>query len=195
MPDITGTKISALDADSTITDSDYLAGVDAGASPIKSKKFTFATIKSWIKGWIAKGDVGLGNVANVLQYSANNKPTSADVTYDGTVSGLSATDVKGALDELASEKQEQITTGTITLSLSWSGSGPYTQTVTVSGATISSNSKVDLQLTPAQIAQLIADGVEALVIENNAGTLTATAIGATPSTALTVQCTVTEVVA
>ena len=88
---------------------------------------------------------------------------------------------------------------TITLSLSWSGSGPYTQVIYPSIPSwtggITENSKVDLQPTPAQIEQLISDGVEALVIENNAGTLTATAIGAAPSTAMTVQCTVTEVTA
>ena len=38
-----------------------------------------------------------------------------------------------------------------------------------------------------------ADEVTALVIENNAGTLTAYSMGAAPSAAITVQCTVTEV--
>lgn len=88
--------------------------------------------------------------------------------------------------------------GTITLSLSWSGSGPYTQVVSLGTVLlwtggITANSKIDLQPTPAQIAQLISDGVEALVIENNNGTLTAYAIGAAPSVALTLQCTVMEV--
>ena len=221
MPDTVNQKISELPAAWTPLDGDVLAGVQSGTT----KKFAFSAIKTWLKLWITKSDVGLSNVANVLQYSASNKPSAADVTYDGTISGLSATDAKGAIDELAAEKQDTLTFdasptasstnpvtscgvytalggkqeaidgGTITLSLSWSGSGPYTQTVTVSGATISSNSKVDLQPTPAQLAQLISDGVEVIVIENNAGTLTATAIGATPSTALTVQCTVTEVAA
>lgn len=82
--------------------------------------------------------------------------------------------------------------GSISLSGTWSGSGPYTQTVTVTGATVTASSKVDVQLTAAQIATLITAGVTAMVIENNNGTLTAYAVGAKPS-AMTVQVTVTEV--
>jgi hypothetical protein len=63
--------------------------------------------------------------------------------------------------------------------------------VTATGATVTADSKVDIQLTAAQIASLIAAGVTGMVIENNAGTLTAWAVGASPS-AMTVQCTVEE---
>lgn len=83
--------------------------------------------------------------------------------------------------------------GSITFSLSWSGSGPYTQTVTVTDATVTENSQISLQPTAAQLAQLISDGVQAITIENNAGTLTAYTLGATPSTAMTIACTVIEV--
>lgn len=82
--------------------------------------------------------------------------------------------------------------GSITLSATWSGSGPYTQTVTVSGATVTANSKVDLQPNADQIMQLIDDGVQSLYIANNSGTLTAYAIGAPASIAMSLQCTVTE---
>lgn len=85
--------------------------------------------------------------------------------------------------------------GTVSLSTTWSGDGPYTQTVTVSGATITAASKVDLQPDADGIAQLIEDGVQALYIVNNNGTLTAYSVGAEISTAMTIQCTVTEVVA
>lgn len=81
----------------------------------------------------------------------------------------------------------------VTLSASWSGSGPYTQTVTVSGYTVTANSKVDLQPDATTIAQLITDGVSALYIVNNNGTLTAYAVGTAPTAALTVQATITEV--
>lgn len=87
-------------------------------------------------------------------------------------------------------------TGSVSLSTTWtetsSGSGVWTQTVTVSGGT--SSTKVDLQPDAATIAQLLADGVKALYIENNAGTFTAYAIGTTaPTTAMTIQTTLVEV--
>ena len=81
----------------------------------------------------------------------------------------------------------------VSLSSTWSGSGPYTQAVTVSGVTITSNSKVDIQPDATAIAQMISDGCAALYIDNNAGTLTAYAIGAATTAALTLQVTVTEV--
>lgn len=104
---------------------------------------------------------------------------------DGSISGLTAADV-GA--------QPQIVVGSVTLTAAnWTGSGPYTQTVTVTGATVTSSSKVDIQPDATAISQLITDSVKALYIVNNAGALTATAIGAAPTANLTVQVTVTEV--
>ncbi len=111
---------------------------------------------------LSAADLGLGNVANERQYSALNPPPLPTKA------------------------------GTVTLSALWSGEGPFTQSVTVSGAAVTANSKVDLQLTAAQIASLISAGVTGMVIENNNGTLTAYAVGAAAG-AMTVQVTVTEV--
>lgn len=81
-------------------------------------------------------------------------------------------------------------TASITLTAAnWTGNGPYTQTVTISGATISSNTKVDLQPDATAITQMLSDGVMALYIDNNSGTLTATAVGAAPTANMTIQCT------
>lgn len=79
----------------------------------------------------------------------------------------------------------------ITLDTSWSGSGPYMHTVSISG--ITANSKVDLQPDVTVISQMVSDGVQALYVDNNNGTLTAYAVGAAPTATLTIQCTITEV--
>ena len=86
--------------------------------------------------------------------------------------------------------------GTMSLSATWTGSAsPYTQIVTVSGATITANSKVDIQPDAALIAQMVEDGCTALYIVNEDGTLVAYAIGAAITTAATAQVCVTEVTA
>ena len=86
-----------------------------------------------------------------------------------------------------------IVVGSVTTTASWtdSGSGYYTQSVTISGAT--ANSKIDLQPSAAVLIQLISDGVSALYVENNSGTLTMYAVGAAPTTEMTIQVTLTEV--
>ena len=89
-------------------------------------------------------------------------------------------------------KQDAIDGGSITFSAVWSGAGPYTQTVTVSNASVTNNSVISLRPTPAQITQLMSDGVLGITVENNSGTLTAYAWGTKPSTAMTMQCSVTE---
>ena len=88
-----------------------------------------------------------------------------------------------------------VSASTITTTTTWSGSGPYTQTVTLSGYTATANTKVDIQLTAAQIVQLITDGVTSLLVSNSNGTLTMYATGAKPTTAMTIQATCTEVTA
>lgn len=98
-------------------------------------------------------------------------------------------------EELSDVKSAIAHKGSITLSATWSGSDPYTQTVTVSGLTVSANDRIDLQPTAAQLAQLISDGVQALYVENNNGTLTAYAVGGSTSAAMTIQCTVSGVIA
>lgn len=82
--------------------------------------------------------------------------------------------------------------GTIVLSSTgWSGEGPFTQSVIISEATV--NSQINLQPDSTVIDQLITDGVTALWIENNNGTLTAYAMGAAPTVSLEVQYTRLEV--
>lgn len=76
----------------------------------------------------------------------------------------------------------------VNLTTTWSGSGPYTQVVTVDNVTITPNSKIDLQPDSTVLNQLLSDGVQALWIQNDGGVLTAYAIGASPSVALSIQC-------
>lgn len=92
---------------------------------------------------------------------------------------------------------EAITPKTASITLpyaNWSGNSPWTQTVTISGATITANTKVDIQPDAAAYAGMINDGVIALFIENNNGTLTAYSIGVVPTVNITIQVTYYETV-
>ena len=170
MPDTEGVKISLLPSATTPADADVLAGVQGNTT----KKFSLSALKTFFLNAITPASIG----AVPDSRTVNGKALSSNISLD-------AEDVGAA---------EPTQVGSISLSSSWSGSGPYSQTVTVTGATVTADSKVDIQLTAAQIASLIVAGVTGMVIENNNGTLTAYAVGAAPS-AMTIQVTVTEVTA
>lgn len=58
--------------DTSITNDDsILIGADSQSAATPSV-YSFGTIKTWIKSWIAKADVGLGNVSDNLQLVASN---------------------------------------------------------------------------------------------------------------------------
>lgn len=82
---------------------------------------------------------------------------------------------------------------TITLTANnWTGdTNPYSQVVTVNGAT--TNSKVDLQPTAAQIVELQNKEIT-LMLQNDDGVVTAWAIGNKPNADLTMQVLIQEVI-
>lgn len=135
-------------------------------------------------GW-SKRKVGIASFDDLLQFAVRrdqgqeNAGKTLTVGADGLVTPTA--------------QSGTVRKGTVTLSAQWDGDGLYTQRVTVPGITLTAGSKVDLQPDMEAIGQLAGDGVCALYVENNNGTLTACAAGAAPSSALTLQCTVTEV--
>jgi len=178
----TGVKISLLPSASSLSDSDVLAGVQGNTT----KKFSLSALKAFITSAITAA--GIGAVPD--NRKVNNKSLSSDISLDASDVGARDSSWMPSASDVGAEAEIQL--GSISLSATWSGAGPYSQTVTVTGATVTANSKVDIQLTAAQIASLISAGVTGLVIENNNGTLTAYAVGAQTG-AMTIQVTVTEV--
>ena len=102
------------------------------------------------------GDVGLGNVDNVRQYSANNPPPvpdAEDVPYDNTVSGLMATDVQNAIDEIA---QGGGGGGTAASAVSYDNTGSGLSATNVQDAI--DEVLGDIPAAPSDIGALPADG-------------------------------------
>ena len=81
---------------------------------------------------------------------------------------------------------------TISTGTSWSGDDPYTSTVTVTGYTVTNKTMVNVLPSSDVVEQMIEDGTTNIFITNNSGTLTATAIGAAPTAAMTLQVLCTE---
>ena len=134
--------------------------------------------------------IARGMAAEALS-GGGSSGTASGTSYDPSASGLSATNVQAAIDELAGKDPKA---ASIIFSGTWTGSeSPYTQTVTVTGAPVTGDSQIELRPPAAQLRSLISDGVTAITIENNNGTLTAYALGAAPSAAMTVDCNVLEV--
>lgn len=97
------------------------------------------------------------------------------------------------LIEQVTNGQRQIIVDTVSLGTSWTGTGPYTQVVTIDG--VDSDSKIDLQPDADVINKLMESGTTALYIVNDSGVATAVALGAAPTTALEIQCTITKTAA
>lgn len=66
-----GAALAAATAKTSPDDADFISGVQSGGTALF--KITWANVRAWIKGWIVKADVGLGNVDNT---SDANKPVS-----------------------------------------------------------------------------------------------------------------------
>ncbi|MBQ3928830.1 MAG: hypothetical protein II711_01905 [Clostridia bacterium] len=84
------------------------------------------------------------------------------------------------------------TLATVSTGTSWSGSDPYTSTVTVTGYTVTNKTMVSVLPSTDVVEQMAEDGITNIFITNNNGTLTATAVGATPTAAMTLQVLCTE---
>lgn len=94
--DITGLATSATTDTTTQANVNFVgltaagAAADADTFPTNqgaaNLKQTLGAIKTWIKGWIVKGDVGLGNVVNV------DTTTQANVAFTGLTAAAAAAD-------------------------------------------------------------------------------------------------------
>ncbi len=128
----------------------------------------------------------------VYQITAQTSGTSKieDVTayleQGDTWSAGDANHLWDAVEEAARQSSVSI------VASQWTGTdSPFTQVVTIENSKASS--KVDLQPDSTVIQQLLDDGCNGLYIQNDAGTLTAYAVGSAPTVDLTIQCTLTEV--
>lgn len=98
--------------------------------------------------------------------------------------------VYSRINAVLSSTQVKIQNDVVSLpAASWTGSGPYTQTVAVAGTT--AQSQINVAGSPAQIAAAQNGGYNIQFV-NASGTITAYAIGAKPSTDLSVFVTITE---
>ena len=111
-----------------------------------------------------------------------------DTPTEGSTNLVTSNGIYESLEDISAE----VNIGSITLSTTWLGDGPYYQVAEITGATITEASKIDLQPDNTVFQQLISDNVVALWAQNDDGVCTIYALGAHPTTQLTIQCSVTD---
>lgn len=127
------------------------------------------------------------NTTKTIKAWVNGTVQNIEVKY--IVSGPQPLSYEERLDAL--EKATSISTITL-LADSWSGvSSPYSQTVAINGVT--SNSMVDLQPTPEQLAVWQDEGW-AFTTLNDSGTVYVYVAGGQPTEDITIQVKIQEVV-
>lgn len=94
----------------------------------------------------------------------------------------------GGGGETSKPKVLQLTIGT-----AWTGDNPYQQSISVTGYSVTTKTKVDLDADSNTIDEMLSMEVSQIYIENNNGTLTAIAIGEKPTRSLPVQAIFSEV--
>ena len=117
---------------------------------------------------------------DTLQYDSAPTPNSSKLVTSGgmwaAISGISSVE---SIQEITLDRDD------------WTGNGPYTQEVSIQGVTAAS--KIDIQADAAAISQLLSDGVRAVWVENNNGTVTVYSIGAVPTEDITLQCSIENI--
>lgn len=82
------------DTDGPAADTEVLFGSPAAGTP---KPYSFAGVKTWVKSWIAKGDVGLGNVANATPHPGYTASRRYFFTSQGSTSATGNTLTAGRI--------------------------------------------------------------------------------------------------
>lgn len=162
------------------------------------------TEEEWLESLVGGGAISFnGRTGYVLpqtgDYTAamvGARPNSWMPSYSdvGADKAGAAAEVSDLLTEQINTKQPEILTTSISLpAANWTESDVgYTQTVTIEGG--NDNTLVSLQPSAGQMYLMMEDGVAAIMVNNLNGAFVASVVGEAPTTDMTIQATLTEVV-
>ena len=167
--------ITALDLDEAATPSDAWEAVLALIAT-KQDALTFDNTPTEGSQNPAKSGgiyTALSGKQDALTFDTEPTPGSTNPVTSG-----------GVADAIAGAKTSM---ATVTIPNSaWSGTEPHTASITVAGYTVTPNTRVDVACNYQTLSDLAFAGVSTLFVENNSGTLTAYAVGAVPTSSVTV---------
>ena len=179
--------------DYTTTEKNKLAGIETGANKTEVDSALSATSTNPVQNKVVNSEIsnlksliGDTNVSeqianSQLVYVGPNAPTDPNILVwiNTSKDSVGTVPVMPRVSTISLQKAN------------WSGSAsPYSQTVNIN--TVTTDTKVELNPTVAQIISLQNDDI-ALMAENNAGNVTVYSFGGKPSDNMVMQVTLTEV--